>query len=115
MACITVSTKILDGNLGDGWTDNYNAALALADQMRKIWTSDLAEYTAAGHTVDIEINVERNSSGCDCGQTVFVSIGDAENVDEVYKLELYVSESLTSDNEILDDFCDNPPAELTGE
>src|SRR5664279_99771 len=98
MARITVSTKILAGNLGDGWTDNYVAALALADKMREIWTSDLAEYTEAGHTVEIEIDVERNTSGCDCGQTVFVAICDAENADEVYKLELYVSESLTRDD-----------------
>jgi hypothetical protein len=115
MAHITVSTKIIDGNLGDGWTNNYDAALALADLMRETWTSDLSEFTEAGHTVEIEIDVERNTSGCDCSRSVFVSIRDAENGDETYRLELYATESLTSENEIWDDFCANPPAEVVGE
>jgi hypothetical protein len=114
MAHITVSTKIIDGNLGDGWTNNYDAALALADLMRETWTSDLSEFTEAGHTVEIEIDVERNTSGCDCSRSVFVSIRDAENGDETYRLELYATESLTSENEIWDDFCANPPAEVVG-
>ena len=112
MAIITVSTKILDGNLGDGWTDNYEAALALADLMRVTWTSDLSEFIEAGHTVEIEIDVERNSSGCDCSRSLFVSISDAKNDDEVYQLELYATDSLTSEDEIWDDFCANPPAKV---
>lgn len=114
MAHITVSTKILDGNLGDGWTDNYDAALALADLMRETWTSDLSEFSAAGHTVEIQIEVERNTGGCDCSRSVFVTISDAKNSDEVYQLELYATESLTSEDEIWDDFCANPPAKVVG-
>ncbi|MGL5785137.1 MAG: hypothetical protein ACRCYZ_06790 [Alphaproteobacteria bacterium] len=30
MARITINTQILDGNLGDGWDDNYAAARRLA-------------------------------------------------------------------------------------
>ena len=115
MAHITVTSKILGGNLGEEWLGNYDAVLALANFMRETWASDLSEYTEAGHTVAIDIEVEREASGCDCGKTVFVTISDAKDNDETYRLELYATESLTSEDEIVEDFCASYPAGVVGE
>ena len=43
---ITLYTQILSGNLGDGWTDNNEAADALADYTERTWRADLAELLA---------------------------------------------------------------------
>lgn len=46
---ITLYTKILSGNLGDGWNNNNAVADALADYTERTWRADLAELLDEGH------------------------------------------------------------------
>lgn len=60
---IIISTQILSGNLGEGWNDNNAVADALADYARATWTADLAELIAAGHELEIDIDVQKDTGG----------------------------------------------------
>ena len=101
MSTITITAQILDGNLGDGWRDNYEAAEALADFMERRWRDDLAELAAEGHEIDIQIDVQRKTSGC-----ARETIVDADDADLVARAE----ELLTDPNRIWDLFCNSPEA-----
>lgn len=57
---VTISMKILDGNLGDGWADNYKAAKAYAGYLEAQLTDVLA---SMGLEPEIDIDVCRNTSG----------------------------------------------------
>ena len=60
---ITLYTQILSGNLGDGWTDNNEAAEALAAYTEATWREDLAELIAEGHEIEMEIDVQKDTGG----------------------------------------------------
>lgn len=104
MKRITVSTQILDGNLGDGWNDNFDTANALSDYTEKTWTEDLSDFAAQGFEIKIEIDVERNTSGC--SRDMFVSVdSDDTDHDDIYDLERKIENSLTDEGTIWNKFC----------
>ena len=103
---ITVRTQILDGNLGDGWRDNYSAAKALAEFTEKIWRDDLHEYS--DDDIEINIDVERNTSGCSRSVEVFVE--DCPNGIDDYDEEQKIASVLTDENTIWEKFLDNNEA-----
>ena len=101
MTTITIHAQILDGNLGEGWTDNYAAAQALADFTREKWEADLADLAEAGHEINIDIDVQRNASGC--SRAVEVWCDDAE-------LQRQAEAALTDETRIWDLFCQSEEA-----
>mgnify|MGYP001212158023 FL=1 len=105
MTTITITAQILDGNLGDGWRDNYEAAQALAEFMEQRWRDDLAELAAEGHEVDIQIDVQ-SAEGCVRETTV-----DADDADLAARAERL----LTDRNRIWERFCNSPEAEALAE
>lgn len=110
MATITIQAQVLDGNLGDGWADNNKAAHALAEFTQAAWEADCAEFLAAGHDVEIDIDVQR-SSGCSRGVSVMVGGADEESI----ALERSVEAALTSENTIWERFCVSDEAEELAE
>ena len=96
MTTITIRAQILDGNLGDGWRDNYRAAQALSDFTRETWEDDVSELEEAGHDVEIEIDVERNTSGS--SRAVEVWCDDPE-------IQQKAESALTDECRIWDLFC----------
>jgi len=101
MAKITVRDTILDGNLGDGWNDAYAAACALKDYQSSIWAEDLQQFVDAGHDIDIDITVQRNTSGW-CGDTQI----DADDYDLIQS----VQGALTDSNIVWERFCESAAA-----
>jgi hypothetical protein len=102
MATININTQILDGNLGEGWADNYEAAQGLAEYTEKTWRAELNDLSNAGHEICISIDVQRNVSGCSREMCVTVSGMD---FDAAYDLEKQVSDTLTDENRIWEKFC----------
>ena len=96
MTTITIRAQILDGNLGDGWRDNYRAAQVLSDFTRETWEGDVSELKEAGHDVEIEIDVERNASGS--SRAVEVWCDDPE-------IRQKAESALTDECRIWDLFC----------
>lgn len=108
MATITISTQILDGNLGDGWNDNYSAALGLAAYTEDIWMKDLTEY-ANDHKIKIDIDVEKNTSGS--SRSVSVEIDDSDmDHDDIYDMQQKIENSLTDEGRIWEMFCSSDEA-----
>ena len=105
---ILITTQILDGNLGDGWADNWEAACGLAEYTERQWLTDLASYVIAGHTVEIEIDTQRNTSGCSRDVSVFVDGTDPESGDDTEREILSV---LTDEKRIWEKYCASPEAE----
>ena len=101
MTTITIRAQILDGNLGDGWRDNYRAAQALSDFTRETWGGDVSELKEAGHDVEIEIDVERNTSGS--SRAVEVWCDDAELLQQA-------ESALTDETRIWGLFCQSEEA-----
>ena len=99
---ILVTTQILDGNLGCGWADNYEAACGLAKYTERQWLTDLASYVTAGHTVDVEIDVQRNTSGCPRVVSVFLDGIDPESA---YDSEQEILSALTDEGRIWEKYC----------
>lgn len=110
MATITIQAQILDGNLGEGWVDNNQAANALAEFTETVWNKDLAEFVEAGHEVEIEIDVQRASG---CSREVSVLIDDCDG--DAIELEQAVEAALTSENTIWGQFCASDEAEELAE
>ncbi len=110
MATIIIQAQILDGNLGDGWADNNKAARALADFTRAQWEADTAEFMAAGHDVEIDIDVQRATG---CGREVSVMVSGSD--DEASELEQAVEAALTPENTIWERFCASDEAEELAE
>ena len=96
MTTITIRAQILDGNLGDGWRDNYRAAQVLSDFTRETWKGDVSELKESGHDVEIEIDVERNTSGS--SRAVEVWCDDPE-------IQQKAESALTDEGRIWDLFC----------
>ena len=100
MTTITIRAQILDGNLGEGWPDNYAAAQALADFTREKWEADLADLVEAGHDIEIEIDV-RHASGC--SRSVEVWCDDPE-------FQHQAESALADETRIWDLFCQSEEA-----
>ncbi|MCR9295436.1 MAG: hypothetical protein NXI32_22185 [bacterium] len=95
---IIVSAQILDGNLGDGWTDNYEAALALAKFTQDIWAKDVSGFQA-----DFEfcVDVQENTSGV--AREVTVHTDDWQQAQAI-------ESALTNPSEIWIRFCESDVA-----
>jgi hypothetical protein len=104
MATIYITTQILDGNLGDGWVDNYAAAQGLAEYTEKTWRDELGGF--AEHEIVISIDVE-NASGCSRDTCVSVRGLDSE---AAYDMEKQVSDTITDKNTIWEWFCGSEEA-----
>ena len=102
---INISTQILSGNLGDGWTDQNDTADALAAYTRSVWLGDLASVEADGHNVQIYIDVQHNTEGC--GRDVSIDIDG----DDTYDMMCRVRDLLTDENAIWESFCNSEAAE----
>lgn len=95
MNTITVNAQILAGNLGDGWNDNHQAAQALADYTRTVWTADLAGY-------NVEINIDVQSGEGSARRLSVVAPSD----DLVQQIE----DALTDEGAIWERFYTSPQA-----
>lgn len=93
---IKINAQILDGNMGEGWTDNHNAAIALAEITEQTWTKDLQDY-AKDFNIQIDIDVDAG-----IGEERPISI-DAEGID--YETYCDIESCLTDPNIIWDDYC----------
>ena len=109
MKRITVSTQILSGNLGDGWTDQNDAAYALAAYTERIVTDELSEFAARGYEIVVDVDVQRNTSGCSRSLSVAIDDDDMDHSD-IYDLQQKIENSLTSDDQIWLAFCDSDEA-----
>lgn len=97
MANITISAKIWDGNLGDGWIDNADTADALADYMTATWENDLKSFVESGHEITVDIAVQYNTVGYNRAFQIYI------DGDDVTKREVELS--LTPDSTLWDRFC----------
>lgn len=108
MATITITTQILSGNLGDGWSDNFEAAKGLAEFTEKTWREDLVELETAGHEIVVDIDVERASG---CSRDMSVNVDGEDDFDTAYALEQKVERMLTDESRMWDLFCGSEAAE----
>lgn len=95
MKKITITAQILSGNIGDGWKDNHETAVALAEFTRDVWTRELSGY-AIYNEIEIDISVER-ASGCTRGRQIHC---------DDYDTTVAVEEIISSENEIWEKFCE---------
>ena len=109
MATITITKQILDGNMGDGWSDNHEAARAFAEFAENTWRSDLSELADAGHAIDIKIDVQRNTSGCAYGTEIIVT-SDSGELDKERAIESAVEFAITSADVLWTKFCESEAA-----
>lgn len=70
MSRITIRQTILDGNLGDGWADNYRAARAFSNRLEHEFRQEF------GLDADIKITVQRNTSGYAAPADIWSDDGD---------------------------------------
>jgi len=92
---VKINAQILDGNMCDGWSDNYVSAMALADFTKNVWMNDIVDL---GFDVEIEIDVASSTCGCPREVSVFADAGD-------YGVIRVIEDKLTSANEIWVMFC----------
>ena len=93
---ITISTQIASGNLGDGWRDENEAAMALARFTQETWARDVAELAAQGHRINIDVEVLRNTSGSVRGMVV-----ETDDYEMTQRVEFILTPSAV----IWDRFC----------
>lgn len=99
---ITVHAHILSGNLGEGWSDVNEAAQALADYSELVWRDDLSDFVKAGHSIEFNINVQRNTGGVPRPLSVEV-IGESLELTRDTSVEAV--RALTDENVIWARFC----------
>ena len=102
---INISTQILSGNLGDGWTDENDAADALGEMTERVWTKDLAEVAAEGHNIEFGIEVCHNTSGS--SRDVSVDVDGYDDYETAHELQKRVEAALTDEQTIWSLFCDS--------
>ena len=105
METITIINTINDGNLGDGWRDNSEAAEALALFQEKMWLADIRE-AGIKNPVNFEIDVNYNTTGVRPPVSVLC---ESDSLAEA------VEECLTDEQRIWDIFCCSDEAEALGE
>lgn len=106
MKSITVSAQILDGNLGEGWSDEYESAVELAEFTKNVWVSDLAELAADGYEINIDIEICRNTTGYSRQMSVDVDGCD----DAAFDLQKRAEGMLTDESTIWEKFCSSDVA-----
>jgi hypothetical protein len=97
---IRITTQILSGNLGDGCSDQDAAADALAAFTERTWMDDLSWIVAEGHELEINIDVQHNTSGAAYDMEVFVG-QDSDSDDDLFRR---VESALTDEQVIWDRF-----------
>ena len=107
MATITIRDTILDGNLGDGWSDQYAAANALAQFEESIWCDDLQKFVDRGHALEFEIDVQRATG---CGPELRIDIDDLDDEENEYQLIESVEAALTDGNLVWQRFLESDAA-----
>ena len=106
MGKIIISTTICDGDLGEGWTSNADAAEAYRDFLEREWGLDLAAHFPQ-HAVEIRIGVQYDTSGGSSAVNVIVvedGMLDWRVEDEARRM-LQVPDYWQT-------FCENPPPEI---
>jgi hypothetical protein len=102
---ITITAQILDGNLGDGWSDTHGAAMALAEFTDKTWRADLA--AIGQHDVEIHIDVQRDAAGHTMAKDILI-----ENIEDApLGFENEIERSLTPEGDIWENFCSSDMAD----
>ena len=91
MTTITVLAQILAGNMGE-----VGHPEALTDFIRETWAADLADLAEAGHDVEINIEIQRNASGCSRAVEVW-----CDDPDLLHRAE----SALTDESRIWELFC----------
>lgn len=84
---VYINDQVLDGNLGEGWTDNYEAARAHAEYLRAEYLSEARELFGDDADIRISIDVQRNTSGTSRGVSVSVRTDDEKMVERGLALE----------------------------
>jgi len=97
---ITITATILDGNLGDGFESQTDAAYKLANFMEAEWRSELEEYTE--YEVSVCVDVQENTSGC-CSDMEIIVEDDDGNRD--IDLESEIEQNISTENELWESFC----------
>ena len=97
---ITITATILDGNLGDGFESQTDAAYKLANFMEAEWRSELEEYTE--YEVNVDVDVQENTSGC-CSDMEIIVEDDDGNRD--IDLESEIEQNISTENELWESFC----------
>ena len=99
---ITISGKILSGNMGDGWTNQNDAADGYAEYVtQRIRAEVQPMYPDA--TINVDFSAHYNTSGCSGGISVDVDGDDPDVAYDVMRdLEDYL---LHYRNEIWNDWC----------
>lgn len=77
MVDISVSFRICDGAMGEGWKDVTDAAFAFAAFVESRWEDDLEPLREAGHSVSVNVEVIQFTNGPMIGPDVYAS--DNEN------------------------------------
>ena len=109
MLKITIYATILDGNLGDGWRDNYETAQALGAYTHDIWNEDLSAF-AEQYEININIEIVPNTSGYSNPVTVHVD-DDSLASSELYDITDEIENALTNEDSVWDKFCGSDIAE----
>lgn len=92
MTTITIRAQILAGNMGEF----ESRADALADFSRETWEADLADLAEAGRDIEIEMDVQHNTSGY--SRPVEVWCDDPE-------IQRQAEAALTDETRMWDLFC----------
>lgn len=98
MATITVMTQILTGNLGEwGNEDDEDVANRFARVLEQALRNDsaLRAYEEQGHTVVIDIDVQR-ASGAGCGLQVYVDGAGEDDEEDEYDIGMRLEDRLPS-------------------
>ena len=90
-----IRDTILDGNMGEGWTDQYSAALAFAERLNAAYRAEF------GDDSDVHIDVRRNTSG----ETPRAVVQSDDDNNAETRADYVISRTW-------EEFCGNPPAEL---
>ena len=114
MLKITIYATILDGNLGDGWRDNYETAQALGAFTADTWQDDLSAFEAL-YEIKIDIKIVPNTSGYSNPVAVHID-NDSLASSELCDITAEIENALTHEDIIWDMFCGSDiAAELSAE
>jgi hypothetical protein len=108
MTTISITKTINDGDLGDGWIDNTDAAYAYADFISKKWAADLTAFADQGHKIEIDVIVNEETSGYTPETDIYIA-DTTENTDEI-KLIDEIKSALTDGDLLWDQFCGSAQA-----
>lgn len=109
---ITVSAQVLSGNLGDGWADQNEAAQGFAGFLTQKLEARIQEQHPDAE-IEIDIDVQENTSGCSRELSVSVDPWDDEMG---FEIETKLCESLLyTESSAWDEFCGGAGSEYFDE